>query len=867
MATQQIREIKIKIDTGNSSGDLKSIADGMGKMNQSVQRGTTVLEKFGTAYRSILGLSIAGFGIKSLVETVDSMQQLNNKLNLTEGSAEKAAETLGKFTEIARITKSGISDISVVYTRLTQAMSDLGVGTDAVLGVTLALQNSFRISGSTAAEARGATIQLSQALASGQLRGQELRSVLESNALVSELLAKKLGIARGELIKWSENNGGIKTSVVLGALADDFDRINTMAQKLTPTIGESLTMAFDKVKLKLGELNQESGASKKIGEVILLVADNLNTLIKVAGTALGIWASFKAGLIVSTGLTYAYNLALGIQSAVMATSLIGVEAMTAGLYAQATASGVALAALGPIGIAIALAGTAYVLLNKQMDDNTKKIQAMKEELKKGKAGYSSSADDVNLLTNAQIKARFEATNLAKETATTATMTGSTWRAVASEAVGGIDKYKLALQDAAAKTANMKGSFNYEESLGKLNTSLLAGAISLAAYTKAAKQLKIQDLTEDFKKGKMEKDKFDKEVNEVKFGKAQSALKQFKGELSELNKEWEYAVKGGDISGYSQALEQLQFNKINNELKTGKISFVQWNKEYKDLSILQYNREVATGAKNLKDYRSGVQSFQLKELNQEFQSGKMDIYAYNKAVTESQDKFQPGSAFFTGVNNYINQAGTLSQNVANVITNTFGTLENYFIDFTKTGKFAFKDFAKAVIEDINKIIIRALIIRPIAQGILSAIPTGGAGGAKSMEEQNGLGASNEALSRRGSYFDGKASFFANGGVVSGATPFSYGGGGKLGVLGEKGPEAIMPLRRDASGDLGIKAMPSNVIVNITNQSGGEVQQTEKQGPNGERILDILITTKVKEAFANGSMDKQMSQNYGLRRKGI
>jgi phage-related minor tail protein len=111
----------------------------------------------------------------------------------------------------------------------------------------------------------------------------------------------------------------------------------------------------------------------------------------------------------------------------------------------------------------------------------------------------------------------------------------------------------------------------------------------------------------------------------------------------------------------------------------------------------------------------------------------------------------------------------------------------------------------------------------------------------------------------------ARFFATGGVVSGATPFSY-GGGKLGVMGEAGPEAILPLKRGSNGDLGVKAAPSNVVVNVINQSGAETEQRESTNANGDRVIDILIVNKVKEGFANGAFDRQMSQQYGLRRRG-
>jgi len=88
------------------------------------------------------------------------------------------------------------------------------------------------------------------------------------------------------------------------------------------------------------------------------------------------------------------------------------------------------------------------------------------------------------------------------------------------------------------------------------------------------------------------------------------------------------------------------------------------------------------------------------------------------------------------------------------------------------------------------------------------------------------------------------------VVNRTTPFGM-AGGKLGVMGEAGPEAILPLKRGANGNLGVQAAPSNVIVNVNNQTGAEATQTESTNANGDRVIDILIINKVKEGFSKRS----------------
>jgi phage-related minor tail protein len=100
-------------------------------------------------------------------------------------------------------------------------------------------------------------------------------------------------------------------------------------------------------------------------------------------------------------------------------------------------------------------------------------------------------------------------------------------------------------------------------------------------------------------------------------------------------------------------------------------------------------------------------------------------------------------------------------------------------------------------------------------------------------------------------------FATGGIVSGATMFPMKGG--MGVMGEAGPEAIMPLTR-IGGKLGVAAAGgggSNVMVNVANYGGGQVEQRESRGPNGERQIDIMIG----RSLSSGRQDAALRSRYG------
>ena len=101
-----------------------------------------------------------------------------------------------------------------------------------------------------------------------------------------------------------------------------------------------------------------------------------------------------------------------------------------------------------------------------------------------------------------------------------------------------------------------------------------------------------------------------------------------------------------------------------------------------------------------------------------------------------------------------------------------------------------------------------------------------------------------------------------------TIFPFAGG--VGLMSERGAEAIMPLHRDSSGSLGVKAAGqggSSTQVNVYNQTNdSDVETKESTDPNGMKKIDVYIKTKIKSVFASGEMDRTMSTSFGLSRSG-
>jgi hypothetical protein len=168
--------------------------------------------------------------------------------------------------------------------------------------------------------------------------------------------------------------------------------------------------------------------------------------------------------------------------------------------------------------------------------------------------------------------------------------------------------------------------------------------------------------------------------------------------------------------------------------------------------------------------------------------------------------------------YKSDAGDASKTAGTMFDSMTGKMGDAFANFVTTGKLNFKSLAASILSDLAKIAAEKAIVAAI-----SAFANGGA-------------------------FSGGTQFFADGGVVSSPTGFAM-AGGKMGVMGEAGPEAIMPLKRGSDGKLGVAmnagASTSNsVTVNTPiSISIGSVDSAERQQELMRKIQQLVeVTTK-------------------------
>ncbi len=342
------------------------------------------------------------------------------------------------------------------------------------------------------------------------------------------------------------------------------------------------------------------------------------------------------------------------------------------------------------------------------------------------------------------------------------------------------------------------------------------------------------------------------------------LKKIKDVLAELNKE--FLTGKINLEEYNKRILDFDLYKLHRQFQEGKFDVEKYSLELQKLHQRNLKIWLDDGSLSLEVFNHHIADSKIEELNIKIRAGTLALKDYSTELVKVSDEYSLSYAFGAGAQGYVDSLGTKAQNIAKVIEKTFTALEDSFIAFIKNSDFNWKSFAQGILDDLLKIIIRAQVIGPIASALNLAItnwatPTPTAATGTTYRGNQGY-----SPNAHGNIFDNGLTAFANGGsIVDRATTFGY-GKGQRGLMGEAGPEAILPLTRGSNGNLGVQATVTPVNVNIVNQTGGQVDQRETTGPSGEKTIEILIHNKVKDGMASGAFDKIMSQAYGLRRKG-
>ena len=188
--------------------------------------------------------------------------------------------------------------------------------------------------------------------------------------------------------------------------------------------------------------------------------------------------------------------------------------------------------------------------------------------------------------------------------------------------------------------------------------------------------------------------------------------------------------------------------------------------------------------------------------------------------------------------------TLHGQVINGIKDDLESGFGEFFDYQSNNFMKFGDLATNILHEVYMEIVRINMIKPLTSGLTSGLMSfvpSLFGGSSYTPYTDGW-ASAVANAQGGVYDSPSLSSYSNK-VVSQPTLFAFASGGvpNMGVFGEAGSEAIMPLTRTSSGDLGVKATASNMRIEIKNESSQSLEVTSAQQTFDSEgaVLSIVI----------------------------
>ncbi|WP_236203932.1 phage tail tape measure protein [Pseudomonas protegens] len=272
------------------------------------------------------------------------------------------------------------------------------------------------------------------------------------------------------------------------------------------------------------------------------------------------------------------------------------------------------------------------------------------------------------------------------------------------------------------------------------------------------------------------------------------------------------------------------------------------------------------------YGDGSRGMSLDEYSQKLQALEVTQQKLHDTVVSNYDDMTAAQGDWTNGassawQNYLESARDVAGQTKSLFTNAFGSMEDAIVQFAMTGKLSFADFTKSILADMARIAVRqassSALSSLFGMAASAAASYFGGGAASAGSTQAGYtGVDFSSYQANGGGWDGGVQFFKDGGaftnsIVSKPTAFGM-AGGKTGVVGEAGPEAIVPLARTSGGQLGIRALGG---ASSSSNNQVVIQQTFNvpEGSGGASEADGQVLAQAYAKSAKQGAQEQIAKD--------
>ena len=312
--------------------EAKKAASATEELSQSQKRATSSSNALGGSLKSLIGTYISLQTLKGLFTMSDTLALTTARLNMMNDGLQTTAQLNAMVYQSAQRSRGTYAETADFVAKLGTLAGDAFGSTQEIVAFAEQINKQMKLSSATTQGAQAAMLQLTQALSSGTLRGEELNSVLEQTPMIAQTIADYLGVSTGQMQEMA-SEGKITAQVIKNAMFSAAEETNAAFEDLPLTwadiwtqIQNQGTMALQPLFDALNQLansqfvqdvvNDITVALAILGTVAQIVADNIEIIGPILATAAAAWLAYKVAV---TLVTIAQNLL----NAAMAANPIG----------------------------------------------------------------------------------------------------------------------------------------------------------------------------------------------------------------------------------------------------------------------------------------------------------------------------------------------------------------------------------------------------------------------------------------------------------------------------------------------------------------------------------------------------------------
>ena len=353
--------LRLSQTVGNTERYIRDNVDEQGRFNQEVSAGTQQANELTNTIKRAVAAYVSIQTVGKALNISDELVQTTSRLNMMNDGVQTTAELVNMVYAAAQDARGSFSQMADVVARFGNNAKDAFSSSEEVVAFADLIQKQMTIAGASTQEAANAELQLSQALGSGVLRGDELNSIFEQAPNLIQNIADYLDVPIGKIREMAAD-GELSADVVKAAIFSAADDINSKFNEMPMTWGQiwqsmqnTALIAFQPVLQRLNDLaNSEAFQTFIQGaiEAMATLANILLNIFELVGTVGGFiadnWSVISPiiyGVIAALAVYAAYlGIVKGIEIASAAATAIHSVAMSAKIGVMAALTGQTMAA-------------------------------------------------------------------------------------------------------------------------------------------------------------------------------------------------------------------------------------------------------------------------------------------------------------------------------------------------------------------------------------------------------------------------------------------------------------------------------------------------------------------------------------------